>query len=70
MSIIARIAAVFALSLSLPKIMGIGPSIITPPAFISGFNFSYRRFPHDDGLLEFGVFSKSASLPNGSVLFE
>jgi hypothetical protein len=31
MRIIARIVTVFALSLSLPKIIGIGPSIINPP---------------------------------------
>ena len=49
MSIIARIVAVFALSLSLPKIMGIGPSIITPPAFILDSTFltgvSLRMWP-------------------------
>lgn len=39
MRIIARIATVFALSLSFPKIIGIGPIIITPPVLISGSIF-------------------------------
>ncbi len=69
MSIIARIAAVLALSLSLPKMIGIGPSIITPPALISdllsfagGFSWSV--------VSEYGMLSKLGSLPNASVLFE
>ena len=68
MSIIARIAAVFALSLSLPKIMGIGPSIITPPALI--FDSAFPGGFSWDGVSKSRVFSKSASLPNGSALFE
>ncbi len=44
MSIIARIAAVFALSLSLPKMIGIGPSMITPPVLILDSTFLSEGF--------------------------
>ncbi len=69
MSIIARIAAVFALSLSLPKMIGIGPSMITPPVLISDSTFFSEEFSWR-GLSEFEVRSKRGSLPDVYVLFE
>lgn len=69
MSIIARIAAVFALSLSLPKMIGIGPIMITPPVLISDSTFLSEGFSWR-GLSEFEVLSKRESIPDVSVLFE
>ena len=63
MSIIARIAAIFALSLSLPKMIGIGPIMITPPVLISDSTFLVGR-GSCNGLSESGVLSKWVSLPN------
>lgn len=69
MSIIARIATVFALSLSLPKMIGIGPSMITPPVLISDSTFLSEGFSWR-GLSKFEVLSKREPLPDVSVLFE
>jgi hypothetical protein len=69
MSIIARIAAVFALSLSLPNMIGMGPSMITPPVLISDSTFFWEGFSWR-GLSEFEVRSKWGSLPDVYVLFE
>src|SRR5690606_14400300 len=65
----ARIAAVLAPSLSLPKIMGIGPIIITPPVLISVL-LSFAGDHSLNGVSESGVLSKRVFLPNASVLFE
>lgn len=48
MRIIASIVAVFALSLSLPKIIGIGPSIITPPLLTFDSTFPIGGFSSGD----------------------
>ena len=69
MSIIARIAAVFALSLSLPKMIGIGPSMITPPALTSDSTFLEGGFSWRE-LSESKVLSKRRSPSDASVRLE
>ncbi len=69
MSIIERIATVFALSLSLPKMIGIGPSMITPPVLISDSTFLSEGFSCRE-LSKFEVLSNLEPFPDVSVLLE